>query len=142
MTDGGGIPLAFDLTSAKVHDLKPALCLVDTISVPQPHGRARRRPARLVADKAYDARPFRQALRKRNIQPIIPRRVYVNPRAKHCGRPQGTYAPEHYRGRWKIERSNAWMDNYRRVAVRWDYTVSAFKAWITLACILICLNQL
>lgn len=130
------------MTNAKLHDLNPALSVVDQVRVPQPHGRPKKRPQRLVADKGYDARSFRQDLRKRNIQPIIPRREYVNPRAKHRGRPQGTYAPEHYRGRWKIERSNAWMDNYRRVAVRWDRSIVAFNAWVTLACALLCLNQL
>jgi hypothetical protein len=41
---------------------------------------------------------------------------------------------------FKIERLNAWMDIYRRVAVRWDRTQQAFTAWATLACILIRMN--
>lgn len=141
-TDGHGLPLAFAITTARVHDLKPALAVVDGIRVPQPQGRPRTRPQRLVADKGYDARAFRHALRKRNIQPIIPHRVYVQPKAKHRGRPPGSYAKERYQGRWMIERSNAWMDNYRRVAVCWDRTTVAFTAFVTLACIQICLNQL
>jgi transposase len=96
----------------------------------------------LIADRSYDSMPLRRALRERNIEPIIPHRRYVNPRAKHRGRPPGTYAKEQYQGRWKIERSNAWMDNYRRVAVSWDRTQTAFTAWVTLSCILICMNNI
>lgn len=134
--------MAFAITPASTHDLKPALAVMDQICVPQPRGRPRKRPQRLVADKGYDSRAFRHALRKRNIQPIIPHRHYLNPRAKHRGRPPGTYAKEQYQGRWKIERSNAWMDNYRRVTTCWDRTATAFTAFVTLACIVICLNQL
>jgi transposase len=141
-TEGQGVPWAFAITSASTHDLKPALQVIDGIRVPQPHGRPRKRPRRLLADKGYDSRAFRHELRKRNIQPIIPHRVYVQPKVKHRGRPPGTYAKERYQGRWKIERSNAWMDNYRRVTVRWDHTSSAFKAWSILACIMICLNNI
>lgn len=136
------MPLAFAITPASTHDLKPALAVIDQIRVPQPHGRPRKRPRKLVADKGYDSRPFRHELRKRNIQPIIPHRRYVNPRAKHRGRPPGTYAKEQYQGRWKIERSNTWMDNYRRVTTCWDCTTTAFTAFVTLACIMICMNQL
>jgi transposase len=116
--------------------------VIDQIRVPQPRGRPHRRPRQLVADKGYDSRPFRHELRKRNIQPIIPHRTYVHQQARHRGRPPGTFAKEHYQSRWKIERSNAWMDNYRRVTTCWDRTPRAFKAFVTLACIMICLNQL
>jgi len=141
-TDGNGLPLSFAITPASTHDLKPALAVMDQIRVSQPLGRPRKRPQKLVADKGYDSRAFRHELRKRNIQPIIPHRVYVNPRAKHRGRPPGSYASNQYQGRWKIERCNAWMDNYRRVTTCWDRTPNAFKAFVTLACITICMNHI
>lgn len=108
----------------------------------QAHGRSRCRPQRLLADKNYDSRAFRRELRKRSIAPIIPHRVWNHPTQVHVGRPPGSYAKELYQGRWKIERSNAWMDNYRRVAVCWERTPVAFTAFVTLACIMICMNQL
>jgi transposase len=141
-TEGQGVPWAFAITPASTHDLKPALQVIDQIRVPQSRGRPRKRPLRLLADKGYDSRLFRRELRKRNIQPVIPHRVYVQPRVKHRGRPPGSYAKERYQGRWKIERSHAWMDNYRRVTTCWDRTTVAFTAFVTLACIQICLNQL
>jgi transposase len=58
------------------------------------------------------------------------------------GTTPGSYAKAQYQGRWKIERGNAWMDNYRRVTTCWNRTTVAFTAFVTLACIMICLNQL
>jgi transposase len=115
---------------------------MDQICVPQLLGRPRKRPQTLIADKGYDSRAFRHQLRKRNIQPIIPRRQYVNTRAKHRGRPPGSYASDQYQGRWKIERCHAWIDNYRRVAICYDLTPATITAFVTLACILICMKRI
>ena len=140
MTDGNGLPLSVEVTSATVYETKPVLKLLDSIRVRGSRGRPKQRPKQLVADRAYDSMPLRRALRKRTIQPIIPGRVWKG-RKRRQGRPAGSYQAGKYQGRWKIERLNAWMDNYRRVAVRWDHTLKAFKAWVILACIMICLNQ-
>jgi transposase len=40
-----------------------------------------------------------------------------------------------YRNRWKIERLFAWLSNYRRVAVRYDYYLENFFGFVQLACI-------
>jgi transposase len=130
-----------EVTSATVHETKPVLAMVDRIHV-QPKGRRfKRRPERLMADRGYDSMALRRQLRERAIQPIIPGRVWKD-RKRKTGRPPGSFAPGRYKGRWKIERTNAWMDNYRRVAVRWDQTLNAFKAFATIACIAICLNNI
>jgi transposase len=141
LTEGQGLPIALEITAADVHETRPVLAMVDAIEV-QPKGRRfKRRPKRLLADRGYDSMPLRRALRARSIRPIIPARIWKD-RKRKAGRPPGSFAPEQYQGRWKIERTHAWMDNYRRVAVRWDHTSSAFKAWSTLACIMICLNNI
>ncbi len=136
-----GIPLALDVTSAAVHELCVALAVVDAIQVQPPNRRFPRHPKCLIADRGYDSMPFRHALRQRGIQPVIPARIWKKTKPK-CGRPRGSFRANRYQGRWKIERTHAWMDNYRRVAVRWDRTTKAFKAWTTLACIMICLNNI
>jgi transposase len=141
ITDRAGIPLALDVTSAAVHELCVALAVVEAIHVHPPNRRFPRHPKCLIADRGYDSMPFRNALRQRGIQPVIPARKWKNNKPK-SGRPRGSFKPNRYQGRWKIERTHAWMDNYRRVAVRWDRSTSAFKAWTTIACIMICLNNI
>jgi len=129
------------VTAATVHETKPVLAMLDKIRVHRRRGRPQQRPARLIADRGYDSMPLRRALRERNIEPIIPRREWKG-RKRRPGRPAGSFAVGRYQGRWKIERLNAWMDIYRRVAVCWDRTPTAFTAWVTLSCILICMNNI
>jgi transposase len=45
-----------------------------------------------------------------------------------------------YKRRWKIERLNAWWQNFRRVQVRYEYKVENFLGLVQLACILILLK--
>lgn len=44
--------------------------------------------------------------------------------------------------RWTVERTLAWLANYRRLAVRYDRLVAVHRAWLHLACALICFNYL
>jgi hypothetical protein len=127
------------VTAATVHETKPVLMMLDKIRVRRRRGRPQQRPAYLIADRGYDSMPLRRALRQRNIQPIIPRREWAGWRRRK-GRLPGSSTVGRYQGRWKIKRLNAGMDIYRRVAVCWDRTQTAFTAWVTLACALICLE--
>jgi len=78
VVDRSGIPLAVRLSAANAHDATQLLPLVDAIPpIIGPRGRAgrpRKRPAKLHADKAYDASVLRRALRARGIMPRIARR--------------------------------------------------------------------
>jgi transposase len=40
------------------------------------------------------------------------------------------------RHRWKIERTNAWLQGYGRIAIRKDRLGILFLGWIQLACLL------
>jgi hypothetical protein len=46
----------------------------------------------------------------------------------------------HCRHRWKIERSNAWLQNFRRVLVRYDRIAENYLGRLHLACIILLLN--
>ncbi len=75
VSDGGGDPLAIVLTAANVHDSAVFKKLIDSVEpIKRPKGRPRKRPNKLHADKAYDARKCRQALRKRRIKSRIARK--------------------------------------------------------------------
>ncbi|HXX13860.1 MAG TPA: transposase, partial [Candidatus Eremiobacteraceae bacterium] len=47
-----------------------------------------------------------------------------------------------YRRRWKIERLFAWLHNFRRVVIRWEYYPENFLAMVQLACAVILLRYL
>jgi len=44
--------------------------------------------------------------------------------------------------RWKIERLFAWLHNFRRVVIRWEYYPENFLGMVQLACAVILLRYL
>ena len=46
-----------------------------------------------------------------------------------------------YKRRWKIERLFAWLQNFRRLVVRYEYHAENFLAMVHLGCIVILLRQ-
>jgi transposase len=94
-------------------------------------------PQRLVADKAYDSDPLRQRLRAWGIELVCPhRKGRTKPRSQD-GRPL-----RRYRRRWKVERTFAWLGNFRRLVVRYERKLKMYQAFFHLACVLITLRQL
>jgi hypothetical protein len=47
---------------------------LQTISVPQPRGRPRKRPLRVIADRGHDSDPLRWQLLQRGILLLVPHR--------------------------------------------------------------------
>jgi transposase len=138
VVDGNGLPIGLHVASAQPHESQLADATLKTVRVPRRGpGRPRTRPKELVADKAYDSRRFRQELRHRGIKPTIPQ---ITRRARRPGRPP--LCGEGYSERWKVERANAWMDNYRRLLVRHERKLRNYKALCLIAFIVISLNRL
>ncbi len=141
VTDGNGLPLGFHLDSTSRAEVRLAQQTLDTIKVARPHGRPKRRPKKLVADRGYDSSGFRQALRRRGIQTCIPpKRRPTNWKAKR-GRPV-VARKEDYRQRYKVERSFAWLGNFRRLLIRWESLFSVYRSWFTVAVLRLCLSRL
>jgi transposase len=140
VVDGNGLPLGFHLDSANTAEVKLAEQTLDTIRVARPRGRPKRRPEKLVADRGYDSSAFRCALRRRGIGMCIPpKRRPANWRAKR-GRPVVAREAE-YRRRYTVERSFAWLGNFRRLLIRWERHFSVYRNWFTVAVLLLCLRR-
>ena len=130
LVDAAGVPLALTLTSGSRNDITQLLPLVDGIMpVAGKVGRPRQRPDRIVADRAYDNDSYRCELWRRGVKPSIARR-----RTEH-GSGLG-------RWRWVVERTFAWVHNYRRLRIRWERDPVVHMAFLTLACALICRRYL
>jgi transposase len=128
--DGRGVPLAIRLTGANRNDSQEALALVDTIPfLQEERGRPRHRPDCVLGDRGYDAEAIRQGLRARHIAPAIAKR-----NTEH-GSGLG-------RWRWVVERTFAWLNQFRRLRVRYERRTDIHEAFLALACALICWNLL
>ena len=136
--DGSGIPLTLLTEAANISEFKLALPTIDQISVATRPLHPHTRPELLVADKGYDASWLREALAKRGIRHKIPKRRKPGQKQEPvCN----TAIRSYYKTRWIVERTNAWLQNYRRITVRWDRTCENYEAFIELACALICLRR-
>ncbi len=123
-----GIPLAIRCTGANVADTKTLEMLVDAIApIKGRKGRPRRKPDKMHADKGYDSKTNRRALRKRGITPRIARRGIESSEklGKH---------------RWVVERTFAWLNHFRRLTIRYERRLDIHEAFLELGCALICFN--
>lgn len=134
VTDGNGLPIGLYLAAANHHEVTLAEATLATIYVPQKRGRPRTRPQELVADKAYDSRSFRQVLRRRGMKVTIPTFERRKRRQPKRGRP--IQVGPSYQSRWKVERCFGWMDNCRRLVVRYDRHLHIYRSFCLLALIL------
>jgi transposase len=69
-----------------------------------------------MADRGYDSDPLRWRLLQRGILLIVPHRKRRKKPSRNDGR-----TLRRYRKRWKIERTFAWLGNFRRLLVRHDH---------------------
>ncbi len=130
LVDQNGIPLAFALTGSNRNDVTQLIPLVDAVpAVRGVVGRPRRRPERVIADRGYDHDKYRKLLRKRGIKPVIARR-----QTEH-GSGLGRY-------RWVVERTFAWLHNFKRLLVRYERRADIHRAMLGLACCLVCFRRL
>jgi transposase len=140
VVDGNGLPLGFHLDSATMNEVTLAEQTLDTIAVPRLRGRPRQRPEKLVADRGYDSRNFRHALRRRRMQMCIPPRHRPATWQAKRGRPVVASRDE-YRQRFKVERSFAWLGNFRRLLIRWEHHFDLYHSFFVTALLLICVRR-
>jgi transposase len=130
LADGNGLPLAADIASASPAEVT----LIERLLTKRV---LRRRPKRLLYDRAADSDPLRSRLRRRGTELICPHRRGRKRPPTQDGRPL-----RRYKRRWKIERSISWLFNYRRLVVRYEYHAHLFYGFLQLACVFTMLKKL
>jgi transposase len=122
-TDGDGVPVACIATAANVNDtLAFERLFLAAFAV-----MARIRT--VFADKGYDAEDHRELCRSFDIEPQIHKR----------GRPHGSGLGQR---RWPVERSNAWVLENRRLALRYDRHGFIIHSLLQSACIFLVAGRL
>ena len=110
VVDARGIPLVILVSGANRHDSMMFEKCMDAIPVIAGlPGRARKRPAKLHADKGYDYPRGRAHLKRRGIQDRIARKgIESNDRLG--------------RHRWVVERTHAWLAAFGKLRIIWVST--------------------
>ena len=129
VADAAGLPLAVHVASASPHEVT---LVEDTL------GRSftNELPEHLIGDKAYDSDKLDTKLKEDwGIEMVAPNR-------RKRRKTQDGRALRRYRRRWKVERLFAWLQNFRRLVVRYEFHADNFLAMVQLGCIIILLKHL
>ena len=130
LTDAFGLPVAVSAASARPHEVTLVddtldACFLDNV------------PDKIIGDRAYDSDKLDKWLaEERGIELIAP---HKNNRVKYST--QDGRVLRRFRRRWKVERFFAWLQNFRRLVVRYEYHLKNFLAMIQLGCIVILLRR-
>ena len=125
VADGAGFPVAVSVGSASPHEVRLVEDTLDQRFIEE-------KPERLIGDRAYDSDPLDEILAEQGILLIAPHK-----RNRKKPKTQDGRALRRYRRRWKVERLFAWLQNYRRILVRYDRFLENYLAFVHLACIII-----
>jgi transposase len=128
-SDSTSIPLALHTESASPHE-------VSLVGPTLESSFLKEMPERLVGDKAYDSDPLDESLKEQGIEMIAPHRRNRKKKKTQDGRKL-----RRYKRRWNIERLFAWLQNFRRLVVRYEYRDENFLGMAQLGCIIILLRK-
>ncbi len=129
VADRHGLPVAVSIASASPHEVTLVGRTLAEMIVPDT-------PAHLIGDNAHDSDKLDAALQPWGVEMIAPHRS----NRKH--KTQDGRALRRYQRRWKIERLFAWVQNFRRFIVRYEYCADNFLGMVHLTVALILLRTL
>ena len=129
-TDKGGLPTDVDFGKGNYHDA----CFVS--------GHLKKASGRHIGtlnlDKIYVNLEFRREMRNKGTFVNMKTRKgdYIRKRG-----PKFRFDEEKYKVRFLVERSNAWLKNFRHIRLRREYHIAMFKAFVYLALIIVLLRN-
>ncbi len=130
IADASGLPISAIVECATPHEVTLVNATIRESFIQQ-------KPTYIIGDKAYDSDPLDHVLKhEEGIELIAPNRTHRKSATRQDGRKL-----RRYRRRWKIERLFAWLHNYRRIVVRYEYYAANYLAFVLLACSLILLRH-
>jgi transposase len=128
VADGSSLPVAVYTASAS----PPEVTLVRRTLVERFFDD---KPERLIGDKAYDSDPLEEELAEVGVELIAPHKANRVKAQTQDGRKL-----RRYKRRWKVERLFAWLQNFRRILVRYEYHDDNYLGFVHLGCFLILLR--
>src|SRR5690606_11364373 len=130
LVDARGLPVAVETMSASPHESRLVQPLFDFMLTSE-------LPERIIGDRAYDSDRLDEELAEEGVEMIAPHRSNRRPEnVTQDGRPL-----RRYRRRWKVERTIAWIQNFRRLCIRYEKSTTMFQGFLHLGCTLLLLRE-
>lgn len=131
MVDAQGLPIAVNTGSSSPHEstlVEPLFDFMISVNFPE----------KLIGDKAYDSDRLDEALAARGVKMISPHRANRKLENKtQDGRPL-----RRNKRPWTIERIISWLQNYRRLCIRWEKSTLMFQSFIHLTCTILLMKEI
>ena len=130
MVDAKGLPIAVNTGKASPHEctlVEPLFDFMVTVDFPE----------KLIGDKAYDSDKLDQTLEEWGVEMIAPHRSNRKPENKT----QDGRKLRRYRRRWAVERTIGWLQNFRRLCIRWEKSTAMFQGFVNLTCALLLMKE-
>jgi transposase len=126
-----GLPISIYIASASPHEVTLAEATLSKCFVTD------EKPERLIGDKAYDSDPLDERLAiEYGIELISPHRFN-----RQRSRTQDGRSLRRFKRRWKRERLFAWLHNFRRIPLRYEYRAENYLGLVQLGCMMILLRR-
>ena len=129
LIDGRGAPLSVVVAGANRHDKTLAIRTIDEMMADRPERRVYRLH-HVCLDKGYDYADVIAGVLERDFILHLKKRGVREEETVSSGR---TYPAR----RWKVERTNAWHNKFRRLLIRWERKLEHYSALVALAPMLI-----
>ncbi len=130
LVDARGLPVAIDTMSANPHESQLVQRLFEFMLTEEV-------PPRVIGDKAYDSDRLDEELAHQGIELISPHRSNRKPE----NITQDGRSLRRYVRRWKVERTISWIQNFRRLCIRWEKSTTMFQGFLHLGCTMLLLKQ-
>jgi transposase len=130
IADRHGLPIALRTENASPAEVKLVAATLEARVIAEA-------PERLIGDKAYDSDGLDQQLMDEYGTEMISPHRQGRKTPTQDGRPLRRYVR-----RWKVERMFAWLFNFRRLVVRYEYHAENFQGFVHLAAAIILLRHL
>lgn len=125
LVHANGLPIALSLHGAGPHEVGLCFGLVQGCWTEE-------LPERVIGDKAYDS----DALDERMWEEMGVEMIAAHRKGRKAPPTQDGRRLRRAKRRWKVERFFAWMQNYRRLCLRWERKTTNFFGFVLLSAII------
>jgi transposase len=131
LVDGAGVPLALVVTGANRHDVSQRERMLDSVVIEWPD--MFEYPQHLCLDQGYTGEPALEIVVLRGFIPHI--------KGRGEERKEKARGPGHKARRWIVEAAHAWINQFRKLLVRYEKLSSSYVGLLMFACAFIAFRK-